>query len=151
MAADVTDPVAVERAIGMILDEFGKLDILVNNAGVNVRRPPYRTSPNCRAPSRHSDARISLSPAQAPCPLLPPPPALSPPAALGAHVPTPACVIHASSPATTASPLALRSAMIPRATPTPAPTSHIARPRSPHRITAACCSRQSRCPHPSIP
>lgn len=39
MAADVTDPVAVERAIGMILDEFGKLDILVNNAGVNVRRP----------------------------------------------------------------------------------------------------------------
>jgi NAD(P)-dependent dehydrogenase (short-subunit alcohol dehydrogenase family) len=36
--ADVTDPAAVDRAVGTVLETFGRLDILVNNAGVNMRR-----------------------------------------------------------------------------------------------------------------
>lgn len=39
VAADVTDPGAVDGAVHSVLDTFGRLDILVNNAGVNVRRP----------------------------------------------------------------------------------------------------------------
>jgi NAD(P)-dependent dehydrogenase (short-subunit alcohol dehydrogenase family) len=39
LAADVTDPAAVDRAVGAVLESYGRLDILVNNAGVNLRRP----------------------------------------------------------------------------------------------------------------
>lgn len=39
MAADVTDPVAVDAMVARAIDEFGKIDILINNAGINIRGP----------------------------------------------------------------------------------------------------------------
>jgi NAD(P)-dependent dehydrogenase (short-subunit alcohol dehydrogenase family) len=35
LQADVTDPADVERAIGQVLDQFGRIDVLVNNAGIS--------------------------------------------------------------------------------------------------------------------
>jgi 3-oxoacyl-[acyl-carrier protein] reductase len=32
--ADVTDPAAIERAVALAVDRFGRIDVLVNNAGV---------------------------------------------------------------------------------------------------------------------
>jgi NAD(P)-dependent dehydrogenase (short-subunit alcohol dehydrogenase family) len=39
IAADVTDPVAVDALVHRVVGEFGRVDVLVNNAGVNVRGP----------------------------------------------------------------------------------------------------------------
>lgn len=39
IAADVTNPDAVDATVAMALREFGQLDILVNNAGINIRGP----------------------------------------------------------------------------------------------------------------
>ncbi|MEX0701799.1 MAG: glucose 1-dehydrogenase [Planctomycetales bacterium] len=39
IAADVTDPQAVEALVARALGEFGRIDILVNNAGINIRGP----------------------------------------------------------------------------------------------------------------
>ena len=39
LAADVSDPAAVDSALTSVIDGFGQVDILVNNAGVNIRRP----------------------------------------------------------------------------------------------------------------
>lgn len=36
---DVCDAVAVEKAIGEIVDQYGQIDILINNAGVDVTLP----------------------------------------------------------------------------------------------------------------
>jgi 3-oxoacyl-[acyl-carrier protein] reductase len=33
---DVSEPAAVERVVGEVIDRFGRLDILVNNAGVSI-------------------------------------------------------------------------------------------------------------------
>tara|TARA_B110001454_G_scaffold213088_1_gene230731 strand:+ start:4247 stop:5005 length:759 start_codon:yes stop_codon:yes gene_type:complete len=41
---DVTDPDAVERAIGFVVDKFGALDVLVNNAGVGPKREQLHKS-----------------------------------------------------------------------------------------------------------
>ena len=39
VAADVTDPAAVESMVDTAVREFGKADILINNAGINIRGP----------------------------------------------------------------------------------------------------------------
>ena len=39
LQADISDPAAVDRVVGTVLETWGHIDILVNNAGVNVRRP----------------------------------------------------------------------------------------------------------------
>lgn len=41
VATDVTDKAAVDRMIGRVKDELGRIDILVNNAGINIRKPPH--------------------------------------------------------------------------------------------------------------
>ncbi len=40
IAADVTDPAAVDALFAQIVDRFGRLDLLFNNAGVNVPKIP---------------------------------------------------------------------------------------------------------------
>ena len=40
LVADLTDPVAVERALGQVHDRHGRLDILVNNAGMATVTEP---------------------------------------------------------------------------------------------------------------
>jgi peroxisomal 2,4-dienoyl-CoA reductase len=44
--ADVRDADAVGRAIGRVIDEFGRIDILVNNAAGNFPAPMTSISPN---------------------------------------------------------------------------------------------------------
>ncbi len=39
MVVDVTDPASVDRLIGRVMDEFGRIDVLVNCAGTNVEAP----------------------------------------------------------------------------------------------------------------
>lgn len=39
VAADVTDPTAVDAMVEQAIQSFGKVDILINNAGVNIRGP----------------------------------------------------------------------------------------------------------------
>lgn len=34
LTTDVTDPLSVHRAIGQILEHYGRIDLLVNNAGI---------------------------------------------------------------------------------------------------------------------
>ena len=43
-SCDVTDPDQVERAVGIVLDEFKRVDILVNNAGVFLDATLQETS-----------------------------------------------------------------------------------------------------------
>src|SRR5882757_6541870 len=35
LRTDVTDPSEVERAIGRVVEAFGRIDVLVNNAGIS--------------------------------------------------------------------------------------------------------------------
>lgn len=44
IAADVTDPRAVEELVRACLARCGRLDILVNNAGINIRKQPQELS-----------------------------------------------------------------------------------------------------------
>lgn len=39
IAADVSEPDAVEAMTARAIDEFGRIDILINNAGINIRGP----------------------------------------------------------------------------------------------------------------
>ena len=41
---DVRDYASIQRAVGAVLEHYGKIDILVNNAGCNVRRPAVEIS-----------------------------------------------------------------------------------------------------------
>jgi NADP-dependent 3-hydroxy acid dehydrogenase YdfG len=41
-AADVTDPVQVDRLVAAVTGRFGKIDVLVNNAGLNVKDREFR-------------------------------------------------------------------------------------------------------------
>jgi NAD(P)-dependent dehydrogenase (short-subunit alcohol dehydrogenase family) len=46
VAADVTDPGQVERAVDEILDKVGPFDVLVNNAGACIHRPALDVTEN---------------------------------------------------------------------------------------------------------
>ncbi|PFG65434.1 NAD(P)-dependent dehydrogenase (short-subunit alcohol dehydrogenase family) [Propionibacteriaceae bacterium ES.041] len=43
-AADVSDPVAVERTVAAILERYGRIDVLINSAGVAVLAPAEELS-----------------------------------------------------------------------------------------------------------
>ena len=47
VALDVTDPAAVEEAVGGLADRVGSMDILVNSAGVGGRGRPPPTPTTC--------------------------------------------------------------------------------------------------------
>lgn len=40
LAADLSDPVAIDRSFAFVRERYDKLDILVNNAGVSTKAPP---------------------------------------------------------------------------------------------------------------
>jgi NAD(P)-dependent dehydrogenase (short-subunit alcohol dehydrogenase family) len=42
---DVTDPQAVERVVGELEVELGRIDLLINSAGINIRRPVIEYTP----------------------------------------------------------------------------------------------------------
>lgn len=42
--ADVTDPGAIERAVAVVADKFGKIDVLFANAGIGKVTPLGQTS-----------------------------------------------------------------------------------------------------------
>ena len=46
VAADVTDTDSVVKAVGEIVEQFGRVDVLVNNAGACIHRPALEVTPD---------------------------------------------------------------------------------------------------------